>query len=151
MFRHQRISIAIAWMVVTAASCSGPTRPTDLNTADKFVQALQERGFSVNVEGSIPPSINRFFSVPAQQIVINGSRVSAFEYPSEEAAVLEAAAVSPDAQPSPTARFSWVSTPRFYRQDRLIVFYVGCSGELIRALDDLMAAPFVIGPTPCRD
>ena len=106
---------------------------------------------SVTLDGSISPSANRFFSVPAQQIIINGSRVSAFEYPSEEAAILEAASVSPDAQPSPTARFLWVSTPRFYRQDRIIVFYVGCSAELIRALDDVMAAPFVIGPTSCRD
>ena len=105
----------------------------------------------MTVEGSISPSANRFFSVPAQQILINSSRVSAFEYASEEAAVSEAASVSPDAQPSPTAMLSWVSTPRFYRQDRLIVFYVGCSAELSRALDDVLGAPFVIGSTPCRD
>ena len=150
MSRDRLPSTLCTWLAMTAASCSGPTAPTDL-TVSRFVQTLQERGLTVTMEGSISPSANRFFSVPAQQIVINGSRVSAFEYPSVEAASLEASSVSPDAQPSPTAMFSWVSTPRFYRQDRLIVFYVGCSAELIRALDDVMAPPFVIGPTPCRD
>lgn len=138
------------WASLALSSCSGPTSPTDL-TVSKFVQSLQERGLNVTLDGSIAPSANRFFSVPAQQLVINGSRVSAFEYPSKDAALVEAASVSPDAQPSSTARFLWVSTPRFYRQDRLIVFYVGCSAELIRALDDILAAPFVIGPTACRD
>lgn len=103
------------------------------------------------MEGVISPNVNRFFSVPAHQIVIDSSRVSAFEYSSVEAAAGEAAMVSPDGQPNPVARITWVRTPRFYRQGRIIVLYVGCSTELIRALDEVMAAPFVIGVTPCRD
>jgi hypothetical protein len=43
-----------------------------------------------------------------------------------------------------------VGTPRFDRQDRIIVLYVGCSADLVRTLDDILAAPFVVGATPCR-
>ena len=143
--------IASAWFITTAMSCSGPTGPTSEMTVDRLVQALQERGLSVKVEGSISPTVNRFFSVPAQQVVIDGSRVSAFEYPSVKAATAEAATVSPDGQPNPVARFSWVGTPHFYRQDRVIVLYVVCASDLIRTLEDVMASPFVVGPTLCRD
>lgn len=142
--------LALALIVSpTVMSCAGPTGPSGTATVDQFVQTLQDRGLTVRREGTIVPNDNRFFTVGAQQLVIDGSRVSAFEYPSVKAAASEAALVTPDGQPNPVARFSWVSTPRFYRQERIIVLYVGCSADLIRTLDDVLAAPFVIGATQC--
>jgi len=139
-------------LTATATSCAGPTEPTGTATVDQFVQALQDRGLTVKLERSIAPDVNRFFSVAANRLLIDDrERVSVFEYPSVEAAAADAAQVSPDGQPSPVARFTWISTPRFYRQGRVIVFYVGCSTNLIRTLDEVMSAPFVIGATPCRE
>ena len=89
--------VASVWFVTATMSCSGPTGPTKEMTLNRFVEALEERGLSVKLEGSISSNVNRFFSVPAQQVVIDGSRLSAFEYPSVKAATVEAAMVSLDA------------------------------------------------------
>ena len=57
--------------------------------------------------------------------------------------------ISEDGQPSPTTRITWVSTPRFYRQESLIVLYVGCSDVVTRALAATVGTPIVVGRTPC--
>ena len=72
-----------------------------------------------------------------------------FEYPSADAAAGEAAVVSPAGQPSPSAIIEWIITPRFYRIDRLMALYVGCSTEIVGALDTAMRSAFVIGGVPC--
>lgn len=87
---------------------------------------------------------------PAQQVSVNGSRLSAFEYPSADAATADAARVSADGQPNPLAQITWVSTPRFYRQGALIVLYVGCTAEIVQALDGTLGPAFVVGAPPCR-
>lgn len=142
----------LSWSILLAASCQqrSPLEPSGSGTVDQLLRALRQRGLTVSLAGEIPREINRFFSVPAQQVVINESRVSAFEYSSAEAAAADAALVGPDGQPSTLARITWVSTPRFYRQDRLIVLYVGCSTEVVQALDVTVGPAFVIGRTPCE-
>jgi len=150
---HRILTVAaLSWSILVAASCQqrSPLEPSGSGTLDRFLQALRQRGLTVSLAGEIAPEVNRFFSVPAQQVLVNESRVSAFEYPSAEAAAADAALVSPDGQPSPIARFTWVSTPRFYRQNRLIVLYVGCSTEVVQALDVTVGPAFVIGRTPCE-
>ncbi len=143
---------ALSWLISLAISCEqrNPAAPTQVRTLDQLLQALRQQGLTVRLDGEIPPEVNRFFSVSAQLIVINDSRVNAFEYPSPEAAAADAALVSPDGQPGLLTRITWVSTPRFYRQGRLIVLYVGCSAEIVRALEATIGPPFVIGLTPCR-
>ena len=71
-------------------------------------------------------------------------QLQAFLYPTSEAAL-----ISPDAQPGPTVRVSWVSTPRFYRQNAMIVLYVGCDPAIVRGLQNTVGTPIVVGPTPC--
>lgn len=96
-----------------------------------------------------PRELHPFFSPRPQQVLADG-RVTVFEYPTADAAAREAAVVSPDGQPSPSAIIELISTPRFYRMDRLIALYVGCSTEIVRALDTTMGSAFVIGGVPCR-
>ena len=137
--------------LLLAVSCTdrNPAGPTSSATLDGFVQALRQQGLNVSVAGQIPPEVNRFFSVPADQIRVNDGQVNAFVYATAQDAAREAAAISADGQPSPTARVTWVSTPRFYRQDSLIVLYVGCTTEITRALQQAVGAPIVVGSTPC--
>ena len=134
-----------------AISCAdhNPIGPTPSATLDRFVQALRQQGVSVSVAGQIPPDVNRFFSVPAHQIRVNDGQVNAFVYASEQDAAREAAAISGDGEPSPTVRVTWVSTPRFYREGSLIVLYVGCTPEIIQALQTAVGAPIVVGSRPC--
>jgi hypothetical protein len=138
--------------ILAAASCQqrSPLEPNGSGTLDQFLQALRQRGLTVSLAGEIPPEVNRFFSVTAHQVQVNDSRVSAFEYASAAALAVDAALVSSEGQPNPTARITWVSTPRFYRQDRLIVLYVGCSTVIVQALDVTVGPAFVIGRTPCE-
>jgi hypothetical protein len=93
--------------------------------------------------------VNRFFSVPAHQVRVNDAQVNAFVYASARDAGTEASSISVDGQPSPTTRVTWVSTPHFYRREALIVLYVGCSAEIVQALQATVGAPLVVGPTPC--
>src|SRR5262245_7203992 len=116
---------------------------------DQFVEALRQQGLTVSLAGQIAPSANGFFSVPANQVRVNDSQVNAFVYQSANAAGAEAALISKDGQPSPTTRVSWVSTPHFYRQQSMIVLYVGCSTEILNALQKTVGAAIAVGPMPC--
>lgn len=63
----------------------------------------------------------------------------------------DAALVSPAGQPNPQAMIDWVSTPSFYRNDRLIALYVGCSPETLKALEAALGPPFVVSrEMPCH-
>src|ERR671918_104238 len=95
--------------LLLAVACSSPVAPTSAATLDQFVQALRQQGLSVSLAGEISPEVNRFFSVPAHQVRVNAAQVNAFVYESAEAAAAEAALISPDGQPSRTARITWVS------------------------------------------
>jgi alpha-galactosidase len=136
--------------LLLAVSCGNPVAPTSSTTLDQFVQGLRQQGLSASLAGQISPETNRFFSVPAQQVQVNDARVNAFVYQNAEAAAAEAASISQDGQPSPTTRVTWVSTPRFYRKDALIVLYVGCAAEVVQALRMTLGAPLAVGPTPCE-
>ena len=130
----RRVLVAVSLVVqclLLPVSCAdhNPVGPTSSATLDRFVQALGQQGLSVSLGVQISPSANGFFSVPAQQLRVNDTQMSAFVYASPQDAATEAAAISADGQPSPTARVTWVSTPRFYRQGALIALYVGCSAE----------------------
>lgn len=142
--------LASSLLCLLFLGCSNPTRPSSSTTLDQFVQSLRDQGFTVTRAGQISPSVNGFFSVPAEQVRVNESRVNAFVYRSADAAASEAASISQDGQPSPTARVSWVSTPRFYRQDAMIVLYVGCAAEIVDALQKTVGTPIAVGPTPCN-
>ena len=147
----RRVLVSLSPLVVgfLMAACSSPASPTSTTTLDQFVQALRQQGLNVTLAGEIPPQVNRFFSVPAQQVRVNDAQVNAFVYQNAEAAGVEAALISEDGQPSPTAQITWVSTPRFYRQGALIVLYVGCSAEVIQALQSTIGPPIAVGRVPC--
>ena len=137
--------------LLLAVSCAdrNPVGPASSATLDQFVQALRQQGLTVSVAGQIAPEVNRFFSVPAHQVRVNDGQVNAFVYSSAPDAANEAAAISADGQPSPTARVTWVSTPRFYRQGALIVLYVGCATDIIQGLQGTVGVPIAVGRTPC--
>jgi hypothetical protein len=141
-------SPALACLML-ASSCSNPVGPTSSATLDRFVQALRQQGLTVTLAGEIAPEVNRFFSVPAHQVRVSNGQVNAFVYENAQTAAAEAALISEDGQPSPSARITWVSTPRFYRQGALIVLYVGCAAEIVQALQVTVGTPIAVGRTPC--
>lgn len=143
------VSLVLPCLLLTACEDRNPGAPTSSATLDQFVQALRQQGLSVTVGGEISPEVNRFFSVPAQQVRVNDVQVNAFVYGNAQAAAAEAALISQEGQPSPTARVTRVRTPRFYRQEALIVLYVGCRTEVVQALHAAVGSPIAVGSTPC--
>lgn len=142
--------VASSVICLLLIACSSPVGPSSSTTLDRFVRALRDQGLTVSLAGQISPSVNGFFSVPADQVRVNNSQVSVFVYPNADAAAADAALISKDARPSPTVRVNWVSTPRFYRQNAMIVLYVGCSTEIVDALQKTVDRPIAVGPTPCN-
>jgi hypothetical protein len=137
--------------ILLAVSCDsqGPVGPGS-SALDQFVEGLRRQGLTVSLAGETRPEVNGFFSVPATQVRVNAGQVNAFQYPSAAAAEAEARLISDDGLPNPTARVSWVSTPRFYRQGSLIILYVGCSTEIVQALQATVGSPIAVGRTPCN-
>ena len=143
----------VIWVLVgvIATSCQGPTGPSShVGTVERLAQTLRQQGFAVSVAGEIPPERMGFFLVPARQLLVDNARLSAFEYRTAEQAAADAALISPDAQPNPRARITWVSVPRFYRAGRLIVLYVGCASDIVGALKTALGPPIATGPALCH-
>ena len=155
------LALSIAAVTIFAAadmtSCAArnPLEPSPSTALEQLIGALRQRDLRVTLEGDVPRSQTPYFSVTARRLLVEGSvvhgpaRVEVFEYASPSAASADAAKVSADGQPNPSARITWVATPRFYRQDRLIVLYVGCDQDVVAALGAVLGLPFVVGTTPC--
>ena len=154
MMAWQRtVSVAtVAVSVLAAASCAPgtPAGPTPATVLTTWLETVKQQGLTVRLAERIPPETNGFFTVPAQQVLLNDTRVSAFAYSSDAAAAADAAQVSADGQPAPLSRITWVSTPRFYRRGSLIVVYAGCASEIVKALDTTLGPAFAVGHAPCR-
>jgi hypothetical protein len=121
--RPLMFALVSALLLVSAACETGSLlAPTSVGTVDQFVEAFDNKGLRVTVGDELPIASNPFFSVPGRVVFVNGAHLNAFEYPSADAAAADAAQVSTAGQ----FRFvliTWISTPRFYRQDRLIALY----------------------------
>ena len=73
---------------------------------------------------------------------VNGENVQVFEYSDEASAEVEATTVSPDGSSIGTSMVSWVAPPHFYKVSKLILLYVGESGELIKVLEGTLGSQF---------
>ena len=81
--------------VVTISCEQSPTVPSEIGTVDQLVQSLRGEGLTVSTNGEISPSNNGFFTMPAQELLVDGERINGFEYPTAERAAAEAARTSP--------------------------------------------------------
>jgi hypothetical protein len=148
---HRFFAALLSWSLLLSVSCQdrNPLEPGEIGTIDAFLQALQRQGLGVRLGDQLARESTPYFSVPARVVLVNGSHLNVFEYPSAEAAASHAALLTSEGQ-FRTVLITWISTPRFYRRDRLIVLYVGCSSEIIEALSATIGPPFAIGRTPCE-
>ena len=122
-----------------------PAGPSGVFTMDRVVEELRQQGVTVSSRGTEPRDSFSFFSVQAKRLTINGDDVHVFEYATETVATSEASTVAVAGTPIGTTQVSWISSPRFYRQQRFIVLYVGTTTEVVRALDAVFGKPFAGG------
>jgi hypothetical protein len=135
----------VVLFAIMIGACASPSVPSHIGNLDQLVRTLRAKGLSVSMRDEISPSQNRFFTVPARQIIVEGARVNAFEYPTAMRADEDAALISPDGQPNPRAAIDWISVPQFYKQGQLIVLYVGCSDAIKNVLEESLGPPIAGG------
>ena len=73
---------------------------------------------------------------------MNGDDVQIFEYETAADADAEAALISPDGSTIGTSMITWVSTPHFYKKEKLIVIYIGEKPEVIKGLEEALGKQF---------
>jgi hypothetical protein len=149
MHGHYPTSMASTLVLVATVSCGGSlAAPGDSQTTGRvatLIEALTRQGATaVSMERVTAESY--CLSVRARRLVVNGENVYAFEYDSPQAAGRDAAGISPDASSITAAGQAcmpaWTGPPRFYRQDRLIVLYVGADQNVISVLDTVLGGAF---------
>ncbi len=114
-----RRTAVVALVAVVAACGHSPERsPAVVNDVDDLVVALEASGAEVMRSGQLTQP---FFSVPAQVLAVNGERIQAFEYDTNEVADRELRRFVQ----GPANRPTWSATPHVYRSRMLIVLYVG--------------------------
>ena len=138
----------LAAFLSATAACGSPNGPSP-SALNEFVDALRTRGVSVTVAEEISPANNGYFTVPARVLKVNSGQINVFVYPSPERAAAQAREITHDAMPSDKVHITWISTPRFYQKDSLIVLYLGCTQQVLDALQALLGAPIGTGDTPC--
>lgn len=107
-----------------------------------LIDTLRAAGATVEPAGEVEQA---FFSPLGFVITVNGVDVQTFEYPDEAAAKAEANQVAPDGSSIGTTMVTWVETPHFYRQSRLIVLYVGADADTLALLESVLGPQFAGG------
>jgi len=131
-------------MAVTLLGCAHgtPPAPSGQSSADSLSRDLQAQGLAVTRSGMAPADAFPFFTVRAARLVAGGEDVNAFEYTTAALAAADAAKVSPSGSVIGASQVTWISPPRFYRKDQLIVLYVGTNVTVVSALEIVMGKPF---------
>ena len=125
---------------------SVPNVPTQTKSSVKpvtdYLSLLENlRAAKVKVEEGEEVS-QPFFSVKGRIIRLNGEDVQVFQFANTEAANVQAAAVSSTGSKIGTSSMSWLAPPHFYKREKLIVLYVGNSGNVIEALKSVLGQQF---------
>lgn len=86
-----------------------------------------------------------FFSTRGRIVYVNEQAVWVFSYANATAAEKDAGKISSDGMTIGHSKPSWLGTPHFYRQRRLIVLYLGDDSRVIDALTRVLGQQFAGG------
>lgn len=134
--------ISLIILSVLSAGCIGQQEPAESKTVKDYqglIDYLSATGLNVTQGDEISQS---FFSVKGRIIKVNGDDVQIFEYERAADADTEAAQISPDGSTIGTSMITWVSTPHFYKKEKLIVIYIGEKPEVIKGLEKALGKQF---------
>lgn len=123
-----------------AGSIRRQPQPTDLT---RLIHELRASGASVK------PSKERisqpFFAARGRVIDVNSQAVWVFSYANATSAEKDAAKISHDGMTIGQSKPSWLGTPHFYRQGRLIVLYLGDDSRVLDSLTRVLGQQFAGG------
>lgn len=154
-------SISILILLVFAILCSDRLPPTHAKALShqskvrrvlpqpkstdlaKLIQELRAGKAAVNL--SKERISQPFFSARGRIIHVNSQAVWVFSYVNATAAEKDAGKISSDGMTIGHSKPSWLGTPHFYRQLRLIVLYLGDDSRVIDALNGVLGQQFAGG------
>jgi hypothetical protein len=102
-----------------------------------LIDALRAAGAEVEPAGEVEQP---FFEPVGQLIRVNGVDVQVFEFADQETRLAAQAEISPDGSSVGTNMITWIDTPHFWGQGRLIVLYVGSDAGLATLLTSALGA-----------
>ncbi|MFU8795964.1 MAG: hypothetical protein ACNA7X_01525 [Dehalococcoidia bacterium] len=160
MRRRHRLMAALLVVIVAALGVSyvltrEPPPVTDYST---LLQYLRDSGASVEEIGeprffTVPgrrvtegEHESLVFTVPGRHVTVNANNIGVYEFENAEAMEAEASYVIPSGhgidREGLSVRISWTTPPRFYKEGRIIVIYIGDDPQMISLLEDLLGKPF---------
>ena len=104
----------------------------------------QLRAAGASVEPGAPIA-QAMFSVPGQNLTVNGTKLQVFEYSSEAEAVKDRETVSLDGSSIGAVSMLWMTQPHFYQQGTLIAIYIGEDPDLLRMFENSLGLQFAEG------
>ena len=104
----------------------------------------QLRAAGASVEPGAPIA-QAMFSVPGQNLTVNGTKLQVFEYSSEAEAVKDRETVSLDGSSIGAVSMLWMTQPHFYHQGTLVALYIGEDPDLLRMFENSLGPQFAEG------
>jgi hypothetical protein len=146
------LALAFAILVLSSACRDIPqSHGGPVHDHVSFVDALRAKGFAVD---PLSDTQRPFLRARGTLLRINGGGVKApvelesYNYDDRDlgtegriAAEQDAAAIQPNGQPR-SGPVVWPGPPHFYRNERVLVLYVGSDPKLIAVLTDLLGPQF---------
>jgi hypothetical protein len=86
-----------------------------------------------------------FFLVSGRIMKVNNETIQVFEYSNPATTESQAMRVSPDGRTIGNSKPSWMSTPHFFKSQKLIVIYVGDDQTILRILQAELGKQFAGG------
>jgi hypothetical protein len=86
-----------------------------------------------------------FFSVSGRIMKINNENIQVFEYSNPATTQSQAKRVSPNGKTIGATKPSWMSTPHFFKSNKLIIIYVGDDQVILRILRAELGEQFAGG------
>lgn len=138
-------SIALAAPQPTATSKAVDT----VNSVESLLTTLHTASMQPALQDNVRLDM---LSVTGKIVAIGSQRLQAFEYDSAESAQSDAAQFSRDGawitRDGITEMVNWIATPHLYRNDKLLVVYVGDDTTILRLLSNTLGYPFAGGANP---
>ena len=122
-----------------SATPSPSSEPLAIEDRASLLKALQAAGATVEVGDSITQD---FFSPEGHTVKVNGVDLQVFEYETMEAMENEASQVSPDGGSIGTSMVTWIDSPHFYKDGRILVLYVGSDKTTLDLLEKVISPQF---------
>lgn len=129
---------------VTESGGTPQSGTADGVAAPAFLNDWQSAGTTVATGGQVPASL--FEGASGQTYLVNDVEMQVYEFADAGAAEAAASTISPDGGMINDAAVRWAAPPHFFRQDNLIVVYIGSDPATLDLLGGTFGAPFAGTP-----